>query len=387
VREAHIRHFLKKTGITLAAAGLKALVGAKNIVAWIGRKVFKKPFFWLGGVAFNYLLLPFYKGLLFIEKQIGKVYQPTTSNKFWEIVTHRYIIHLVIIVLGVLVITNNISAQISGFRNEDYGKQTILYSLAVESDQMLVEESSIDSTQASSYLGYQEGLKAGATALALPEEAADNTAITQGGTAVINPEISSMEGDVVREKEQTYVVQSGDTVESIAAKFGVSVQTILWENNLSARSLIRPGDKLVVLPGSGVTHKIKRGETLDKIAAKYNVSKEDILAYNDLIDESAISIGEELFIPGGKKIATPLPAPTAPASTTPRSYVGAPPPSAVPSDTRLQWPTSSHAINQYYSWRHTGLDVDGDIGNPIYAADDGVVIRASATAGTAATAK
>ena len=39
----------------------------------------------------------------------------------------------------------------------------------------------------------------------------------------------------------------------------------------------------------------------------------------------------------------------------------------------MQWPTPSRRLNQYFKFRHTGIDIDGDVGSPVYAADSGVV--------------
>jgi LysM repeat protein len=89
-----------------------------------------------------------------------------------------------------------------------------------------------------------------------------------------------------------YVVKSGDNVSSIAEKFGISVNTILWENNLSSRSLLGIGDKLRILPLSGISHKISRGENLSYIASIYNVKISDILKTNNLFE----SIGSTLLV-------------------------------------------------------------------------------------------
>jgi len=354
---------------------LKGLVYLKQLLFIFGRKFLKKPLSLLGSFFINSLLLPVYKGYFFIKKQVNKIYQPS-GNKFWDIVTHRYIIHGIIILIGLLVVTNNIQARVAGFRDEDYGKQTILYSLVGSEELGFIEETAEDITtvQPTSYLGYQTGIKTPAPSFIEGQESEDIASITEGGTALVKTEVSSMEeeGSKPATKEQIYTVQEGDTVASIAEKFGVSMYTILWENDLTERSYIRPGDQLTVLPATGIKHKIKRGETLDKIAKNYDIEKEKIIVFNDLIDESAIRIGDELFIPGGRK----LPAYVAPSRTV-RSYVGSPPPSsAAPSSTKLQWPTSGRRITQYYHWRHSGLDIDGTYSSPIYAAENGTVIRA-----------
>ena len=83
-------------------------------------------------------------------------------------------------------------------------------------------------------------------------------------------------------EQKVYVVQNGDTVGSIAAKNGISTNTILWTNNLSDTSLIKPGDKLTILPVTGIKYKVQKGDTFDAIVNKYNADKEKVLAYNQL---------------------------------------------------------------------------------------------------------
>src|SRR4030042_6578589 len=74
-----------------------------------------------------------------------------------------------------------------------------------------------------------------------------------------------------------YVVESGDSISSIAGKFGVSVNTILWANDLNSRSLIQPGQELVILPVSGVLHHVKTGDTISNIAKPYKGKTEEII--------------------------------------------------------------------------------------------------------------
>src|SRR3990172_8288275 len=70
-----------------------------------------------------------------------------------------------------------------------------------------------------------------------------------------------------RDKIITYTVQKGDTLSTIARKFGVSVETIQWENDISGDSLT-VGDELAILPVTGVSYKVLQGETIYTIAKK-----------------------------------------------------------------------------------------------------------------------
>lgn len=99
----------------------------------------------------------------------------------------------------------------------------------------------------------------------------------------------------------TYEVQSGDTPSFIAASFGISTDALLWANNLNYWSIIRPGQKLVILPTSGVLHEAKKGETLDKIVKKYKGDLVETIAYNGLPANGYLQVGQKIIIPGGKK--------------------------------------------------------------------------------------
>jgi len=104
-------------------------------------------------------------------------------------------------------------------------------------------------------------------------------------------------GDII-----TYEVQSGDTPSYIAALFGISTNTLLWANNLNYWSTIRPGQKLVILPISGVLHEVKKGENLAKIVKDYKGDLDETIAYNGSPADGTISIGQKIIIPGGSKV-------------------------------------------------------------------------------------
>ena len=192
-----------------------------------------------------------------------------------------------------------------------------------------------------------------------------------GGRAIVAPQAlpgAPEEGE--RRSVSNYVVKPGDTIGAIAERFGVSVETVLWENGLTSRSRIRPGDILKILPTTGVKHVVKKGDTLNAIAKKYDIDLEKINATNRLDETSKLVIGETLLIPEGRPIRVYRPAP--------RSTFAVRAPVSVPraseSGTALLWPTSGRVITQYYHARHSGLDIDGHYDSPLYASADGVVV-------------
>ncbi|MEK7588542.1 MAG: peptidoglycan DD-metalloendopeptidase family protein [Patescibacteria group bacterium] len=105
-----------------------------------------------------------------------------------------------------------------------------------------------------------------------------------------------------------YVVRPGDSIAQIAKMYEVSVNTIMWANDLKTKKLT-VGDTLIILPVSGLQYKVEKGDTLKSIAKEYKVEVLDIVDYNDLTIDSKLSVGDELIIPGAEievKVVTPL---------------------------------------------------------------------------------
>ena len=123
----------------------------------------------------------------------------------------------------------------------------------------------------------------------------------------------------------SYVVQRGDTLSSIAYRYGVSVQALASANNIYNQNLIHRGQRLVI-PGagapaapsnssSGSVHVVQRGENLYRIALRYGTTVQALASANGLSSTSWIYTGQRLTIPGGGS-ASPAPAPApAPAPT------------------------------------------------------------------------
>jgi len=193
------------------------------------------------------------------------------------------------------------------------------------------------------------------------------------GLALIKPEMAATKKSVKPRSEIIfYTVKPGDSVSTIAEEFAISVNTILWENNLSAYSLIRPGQKLGILPATGVAHKVTKGENLGAIAKKYGIEEAKILEANNLTVTDKLAVGQKLIIPGGRQITYAI--------STASTYSGLSalrdlivPPGAAPTANKMNWPTVGSRITQYFSWRHYGVDIGNKIGTPIYAADAGTI--------------
>lgn len=199
-----------------------------------------------------------------------------------------------------------------------------------------------------------------------------------------------------RDEVIQYTVESGDSIFSIAEKFNLKPETILWGNRYTLGGdphFILPGQTLNILPVDGVYHQWSAGEGLNRVAEYYNVTPEDIIQWpgNDL---RADTIGDYanpqippdtmLVIPGGRgtymDLNTPRISRDEPATA---KYLG---PGActaafdgVTGTLTFIWPSSERYLSGFdYTpdTNHFGIDIAGRMGNPIYAADNGVVVYA-----------
>ncbi len=175
-----------------------------------------------------------------------------------------------------------------------------------------------------------------------------------------------------------YRVVGGDTVSSIAQKFGVSIDTIVWENSLKSVDAIKPGQILRVLPSTGVRYKVSRGETIYSIAKKHQVDAQNIIDYpfNTFTDDEtfALAAGQELMIPDGIK-------PKEVVIETGRylARTVAPIPGVV-GEGNFIWPTNGH-ISQRSSWYHRAVDIANKSNPNIVAAQGGTVVTAGWSGG------
>lgn len=242
-----------------------------------------------------------------------------------------------------------------------------------------------------------------------PELAAGMTSTAQ----VVLPEMGLIEGDLPggvskqvslhtilpsrgRTAMESYIVQAGDTLFSIAERFGLQPETILWGNRYTLGEdphTIFPGQTLNILPMDGVIHKWSAGEGLNGVAKFYQVTPEEIINYEanelnmatigDFADPN-IPEGKMLIIPGGKGVFTDWRTPRISRSEPAKaSYVGAGACkgsySGISGTLNFRWPANERYLSGYdYSPapNHFGIDIAGETGDPIYATDSGVVVYA-----------
>lgn len=190
--------------------------------------------------------------------------------------------------------------------------------------------------------------------------------------------------DRARRSDEEYIVKGGDTLSSIAASYdGLTVETILWANDMTEKSYIKPGDKLLIPRSNGVLVKVAKGDTIYTLAKKYSANDQAIVDANWLDYPFELTVGQEIFIPDGKKPAPVVQKPTY--ASTPSFYVGnqykAQSSSAVgdPNVGKfLGWPVAGGAgvISQYYSSYHRGIDIASNALPNLVAPAGGTVIFA-----------
>ena len=161
-----------------------------------------------------------------------------------------------------------------------------------------------------------------------------------------------------------YVVRQGDSLSQIAKMFGVSVNTIIWGNEIKGSTII-PGQTLIILPVSGVKHTVKAGDTVRSIAAAYKGDVDEILQFNNLSLNSALSIGEVVIIPDGEVAVSHITTPGATSNvhgTGGPSYVG-----------YYARPVIG-AVKTQGLHGYNGIDLGAPVGTPIYASAAGDVL-------------
>ncbi|GEM_PF-965469 len=153
-----------------------------------------------------------------------------------------------------------------------------------------------------------------------------------------------------------YKIQKGDTLSSVAANFGISLDTIYWANKGVKSSVLSIGQEILILPVSGVIHQIQEGETLDEIASRYEISEARIMKYNAKILARGAFSGLNLIIPGAKPLKGGV---ISSASNLPNfaGYYTLP-------TTGWNWGKIHH---------NNAVDIANACGTPVYAAAEGLV--------------
>jgi LysM repeat protein len=191
-----------------------------------------------------------------------------------------------------------------------------------------------------------------------------------------------------------YVVQAGDTVFGIAQKFDLDPQTILWGNYytlIDDPHQLRPGQKLNILPVNGVYYQWHTSDNLNKVASFFGVKATDILDFpGNHIDKNVVSDiahpgikdGAWIIVPGGVRQMVSWSggfitrANPAAAKIFGPGFCGEVMTGAVGTGAFV-WPTVEHWLSGFDftpETNHMAIDIAGESGNAVYAADSGVVV-------------
>jgi murein DD-endopeptidase MepM/ murein hydrolase activator NlpD len=207
---------------------------------------------------------------------------------------------------------------------------------------------------------------------------AENQTLLYAATGITNitanhPPVTETETEIAPDTEdhsmpeliafewQQYKVKRGDSVSTIAQKFGVSVGAIIASNEIKNARTLQEGAALRIPNIDGIPYQVKNGDSLTKISASFSVPLEVILDVND-IKSDILRTGETLFIPGARMNDMDL-----------RLSLGE----------LFAYPVQNRFITSHYGMRkdpisgalnfHTGIDFRANTGTTIMAALDGVV--------------
>ncbi len=214
-----------------------------------------------------------------------------------------------------------------------------------------------------------------------PAKGGGNITIVEGSALVSETSPSGEGADEGSHSASTqisvYTVHEGDTLSGIADMFDVTVNTIIWANDIKGR-VIHPGDTLVILPVTGVKYTIKKGDTLASIAKKYKSDAPEIASYNELSTTGELAVGSVIIIPNGEIPAT---------ATTVRTPAGKVSISKTGTTAKLH-DASGPDYSYYFTWPvlggvltqglhgYNGVDIGAPKNTPIIASAGGTVIIA-----------
>lgn len=184
-------------------------------------------------------------------------------------------------------------------------------------------------------------------------------------------EDDSLDSDgIIGMKYDEYTIENGDNLTVISKKIGVNLDTLVSVNRISNANKLRPGQKIKIPNRNGLLYAVQKGESLEEITEKYEIDLNKVLSFNKIYDKDNINAGDEIFLPGAKytleeridKFGQMFSLPTK--VTRISSVFG----------------YRVHPITKVRT-KHMGVDIQGSLNTPIYAARKGKVIFAGYSGG------
>jgi murein DD-endopeptidase MepM/ murein hydrolase activator NlpD len=236
-------------------------------------------------------------------------------------------------------------------------------------------ETAVDPTPATSIENETTG---GTTAVVQPENGLPTVDLSRlpilsdgSLSPVLNP--YTYEGQRPEHQLITYTVRPLDTPNRIAANFGIKPETLLGGNpTLSEESnALQVGYVLTILPVDGLLHTVRDGDTLESLAAEYGVSVEEIIGYepNNLEFPYRLYPETQIVVPGAVREVFKWTAPTVSSPGAGRPGITC----NVTGTGTFVWPVTGRNISQNYWYGHQAIDIALPEGRAVVASDTGVV--------------
>ncbi len=125
----------------------------------------------------------------------------------------------------------------------------------------------------------------------------DDVVLAQGGF-IMKMSASSVDTPVRRDVAY-YTVKPGDTIQSVAGRYGLTVDTLRWANNIADVTTVVQGQRLLVPPVNGILVKVQSDTQLSGLAIQYHVKVQDIIDFNLLRNPDHLKAGTMLMLPDG----------------------------------------------------------------------------------------